>query len=251
MALQVIPADLFVVEVAPKLSILDKLSLYDTNKYFRSLFPDLYKTIYNNTIQSLTSWAFASQTLYSYPEENKEIFNEIILPICIVQPSLRPSFEAFYKLISNMYYFNLLQLNNAPYRLQQKEIQNSPFAAFFTKIATTIYIKKFKEYPPLIENEADPYAAMVYMNRVIPDEIKLRKLAASHFDLTTIPDYTEVSTALALALVPHVVSARHPNYQYKHSYNTQNEKLQTLLKTIPDNTTDPFLAIIKTLLQIN
>ena len=250
MALLVIPADLFIVEVAPRLSVLDKLSLYDTNKYFRSLFPDIYKTIYNNTITSLTTWAFASQTLYSYPEENKEIFNEIILPICLIQPALRPSFDAFYKLISNMYYFNLLQLNCAVYRMGDKLLQNSPFATFFTKIAATVYIQKFKNYPPLIENEEDPYAAIVYMNRVIPDEIKLRTLASSHFDLTTIPDYTEVSTAMALALVPKILLARHPNYQYKHSYDGQNEKLQNLLKTIPDDTTDPFLAIIKTL-QIN
>lgn len=247
MALQVLPADLFVVEVAPRLSVLDQLSLYDTNKYFRSLFPNLYQTIYNNTIQSLTTWAFAPLTTYSYPEENKEIFNNIVLPICLIQPALRPSFDLFYKLISNMHYFHLLQLNCAVHRMKDKLLQDSPFAAFFTKIATTLYIQKFKEYPPLIEDEEDPYAPMVYMNRVIPDEIKLRTLAASHFDLTTLPDYTEVSTALARALVPKVLSARHPNYQYKHSYNTQNEKLQTLLKTIPDDTTDPFLAIIKTL----
>lgn len=250
MDIQAIPADLFLTEVSPKLSVLDQLSLYDTNKYFRSLFHNIYQTIYNNTIQSLTTWAFAPLTVYSYPEENKEIFNEIVLPICLIQPTLRPSFEAFYKLISNMHYFNLLQLNSAVYRMGDKLLQDTPFAAFFTKIATTLYIKKFKDYPQMIENEEIMYAPIVYMNRVIPDEIKLRKLAASHFDLTTIPDYTEVSTALALALVQKVLQARHPNYQYRHSYDTQNAKLQTLLKTIPDNTTDSFLAIIKTL-QMN
>jgi hypothetical protein len=248
--LQTLPTDLFLLEVVPYLSLLDKLALYDTSKFFRSLFPYLYQTIKIHTIASLASWATTPLSAYSYPEEPQDTYHTIILPICSIQPSLRPSFEAFYKLIYNMHYFNLLQLNNAPYRMQQKEIQNSPFATELTKLATALYIQKFKNYPPLINNEEDPYAPIVYMNRVIPDEINIRKLAASHFDLATLPDYTEVSTALAQALVPKILIARHPNYQYKHSYNTQNEKFQALLKTIPDNTTDPFLSIIKSL-QIN
>jgi hypothetical protein len=245
--IQFLPTDLFLLNVVPNLSILDKISLYDTCKYFRSLFPNLYKTIFNNTVNDLTTWATTPLNSYNSKEEIYEIYEKITLSIRLIRPSLIPSLNAFFYIIYNMHYFNLMLLNNVPYRLQQHVIIGSPFAAEFIKIAITLYIQKFKDYPQMIENEEITYAPIVYMNRTIPDEIKLRTIAASYIDLISIPDYTKISTAMAHALVQKVIQARHPNYMYRHSYNSQNEKFQILLQTIPSTTTDPFLSIIKTL----
>lgn len=247
MALQTLPVDLFLLQVVPLLSVLDIITLSNTNKFFRNLFPNLLKTIFDTTVDHLKEWAFTPLSNYKYPGHCVKKLDDIILPICTIQPTLRVSFDIFFKLIYNTHYFNLLQLNSTVYRLQQKEIQDSPFAYHFTYITVSLYIQKFKEYPQMIEQEETPYAAIVYMQRIIPDEIKLRIIAQTHFNPTLIPDYTEVSTALAQALIQKVLQAKHPNYQYKHSFNTQYEKLQKLLQTIPNTTTDPFFMLIKTL----
>jgi hypothetical protein len=244
MALLTLPADLFLLEIVPLLSILDIISLSETNKFFRSLFPNLLKTVFDTTVQNITEWAFTPLSEYKYPGHCVKKLDDIILPICTIQPTFRVSFDAFFKLIYNTHYFNLLQLNTAVYRLQQKEIQNSPFAYHFTRITVSLYIQKFKHYPQMIEQEEDPYAVIVYMQRIIPDEIKIRQIVHMHFDPTLIPDYTDVSTALAQALLQKVLQANHPNYPYKHTYTTQLEKLRL---TIPYTITDPFLTLIKSI----
>lgn len=244
MDLQNLPTDLLLLQVVPLLSILDIISLSETNKFFRSLFPNLLKTLFDTTVQNITEWAFTPLSTYKYLGHCAKRLDDIILPICTIQPTLRVSFDAFFKLIYNLHYFNLLQINCTIYRLQQKEIQDSPFAYPFTHITMSLYIQKFKHYPQMIEQEEDPYAAIVYMQRIIPDEIKIRQIAHTHFDPTLIPDYTDVSTALAQALLQKVLQANHPNYQYKHTYTTQLEKLRL---TIPYTITDPFLSLIRSI----
>ena len=230
MLLQILPTDLIAVRIIPLLSLVDKLALYDTNRLLRSLLPNFYKIIYETTLKNLKEWSMKSITEWSYPEEARESFNEIILPICTIKPDHRKYFDAFYKLIYNMHYFYLIHLNNTVYRMGQKEIIESPYRDYFLQVAMTVYIGKYKEYIELIENEVDAYMPVVLLNRIIPEEIKIRQLAGSYIDLKEVKDYEEVSSGLAAAIVVQAFRGKQLNYQFRHSFDTQEEKLQPLLK---------------------
>lgn len=234
MLLQILPTDLIAVRIIPLLPLVDKIALYHTNRLLRSLLPNLYQTLYKTTIKNLNDWAMKTMNDWNSPDESAETFNQIIAPICSIRPHHRPYFIAFYKLVYNMHYFNLIMLNNTVYRMGQKDILQTPYRDIFLQTAMTVYMRKFQGYIETIENETDAYLQVVLANRIIPDEIKIRKLAGSYIDLKTVEDYEEISQQLAAVIVGRMLEGRLPNYQFRHSFVTQEEKLMKLLRETRD-----------------